>query len=351
MDSCAPLVLAQRLRKGACGSPRGAKRLVGDAVKTGPPPARPRRPGPGPDGLGLLRPRRGPRGDDRRRARVGHRPDGPGGQGRDRRHRARTRGGTIKYPDAIFDEATGTWISKAEVAEVPYTAFASKKKADRVPGRLVVRRIPDVHADTQEGRRAGHPVRHLALPRVLHHRPRPSELDTVAADKTHRGHAIIEQVHADLKGSALAHLPSGKFTANSAWLVLAVIAFNLTRAAATLTGRARPRQGDHRNRASQADPRPARVASSARRITLHLPQAWPWHAAVDPTVRPRRRPTHDGSVLTTQPPAARPEEPRRGTPRQRGRAITHAPSRSSARGRHHAHSRRLVGGSRLSVRS
>ncbi len=39
--------------------------------------------------------------------------------------------------------------------------------------------------------------------------------DTVAADKTHRGHAIIEQVHADLKNSALAHLPSAKFTANA----------------------------------------------------------------------------------------------------------------------------------------
>ena len=60
----------------------------------------------------------------------------------------------------------------------------------------------------------------------------PAAADTVAADKTHRGHAIIEQVHADLKHSALAHLPSGKFTANAAWLVLAVMAFNLTRAAA-----------------------------------------------------------------------------------------------------------------------
>ena len=37
----------------------------------------------------------------------------------------------------------------------------------------------------------------------------PDVYDTVAADKTHRGHAIIEQVHADLKNSALAHLPSG----------------------------------------------------------------------------------------------------------------------------------------------
>ena len=46
-----------------------------------------------------------------------------------------------------------------------------------------------------------------------------SDLDTVTADKTHRGHAIIEQVHADLKDSALAHLPSGRFNANAAWLV------------------------------------------------------------------------------------------------------------------------------------
>ena len=123
------------------------------------------------------------------------------------------------------------WISPAEVAETGFTAFTSRKKAEQVPGRLVVRRIPDLNPKAAP--RAGHPVRHLAVPRLLHHH-RPRTVDTVAADKTHRGHAIIEQVHADLKNSALAHLPSGKFTANAAWLVLAVIAFNLTRAAATL---------------------------------------------------------------------------------------------------------------------
>ena len=37
----------------------------------------------------------------------------------------------------------------------------------------------------------------------------PAVLDTVAADKAHRSHAIIEQVHADLKDSVIAHLPSG----------------------------------------------------------------------------------------------------------------------------------------------
>ena len=63
-----------------------------------------------------------------------------------------------------------------------------------------------------------------------------STLDTVTADKTHRGPAIIEQVHADLKNSAIAPLPPVKFTANAAWLVLATIAFNLTCAVGTLTG-------------------------------------------------------------------------------------------------------------------
>ena len=98
----------------------------------------------------------------------------------------------------------------------------------------------------------------------------PARLDTVAADKTHRGHAIIEQVHADLKNSALAHLPSGQFTANAAWLVLAVIAFNLTRAAATLTGHSWPKRPPHRSAASSSAV-PARIATSARRLILHLP--------------------------------------------------------------------------------
>jgi hypothetical protein len=53
----------------------------------------------------------------------------------------------IQYTDAVYDEETGRWISRAEVAEVPFTAFASRQKADRVSGRLVVRRIPDLNTD------------------------------------------------------------------------------------------------------------------------------------------------------------------------------------------------------------
>src|SRR3954454_19840091 len=62
---------------------------------------------------------------------------------------------TIEYTNAILDEATGRWISRAEVAEVPFTAFGAQKKADHVPGRLVVRRIPDFNAEKtrQQARR------------------------------------------------------------------------------------------------------------------------------------------------------------------------------------------------------
>jgi hypothetical protein len=78
--------------------------------------------------------------------------------------------------------------------------------------------------------------------------------------------------------SALAHLPSGRFTANAAWLVLAVMAFNLTRAAAALTGTrlAKATTGTIRRTLIAV---PARVATSARPLMLHLPQAWPWQHA------------------------------------------------------------------------
>jgi hypothetical protein len=182
---------------------------------------------------------------------------------------------TIEYREAIFDEHTNTWVSRAEVAEVPFTAFTSKKLADQVTGRLVVRRIPDLNPDDKNGQETLFDTWRF---HAFFTTTNPEVADTVAADKTHRGHAIIEQVHADLKSSALAHLPSAKFTANAAWLVLAVMAFNLTRAAATITdtGLAKATTATIRHKLITV---PARVASSARRVTLHLPTAWPWETA------------------------------------------------------------------------
>ena len=47
----------------------------------------------------------------------------------------------MRYPGAVRDPDTGAWISDAEVAEVPYTAFAHT--TDRTSARLVVRRVKD----------------------------------------------------------------------------------------------------------------------------------------------------------------------------------------------------------------
>jgi hypothetical protein len=58
---------------------------------------------------------------------------------------------------------------------------------------------------------------------------------TVEADLTHRRHAIIETVFADLIDGPLAHLPSGRFSANRVWALCAAITHNLLRAAGTLT--------------------------------------------------------------------------------------------------------------------
>jgi hypothetical protein len=59
----------------------------------------------------------------------------------------------------------------------------------------------------------------------------------VQPEEQHRGHAVIEQVFAELIDGPLTHMPSGRFDANNAWLALTAIAHNLTRGAATLVGR------------------------------------------------------------------------------------------------------------------
>jgi hypothetical protein len=271
----APVVVAQRLRKGSCGSPRGAKRLVADALRTV---AKL-------DGANSRRPL--VRADS---AFYGHAMVGAAiGQGADVSVTVRLDPKVkatiaaisddawtpIEYTDAVFDEQAKAWISRAEVAEIGFTAFSSRKAAEQVGGRLVVRRVPDLNAKADSGQETLFDTWRF---HAFFTTTSAEAADTVTADKTHRGHAIIEQVHADLKGSALAHLPSGKFAANAAWLILAVIAFNLTRAAAASTGPGLARSTTATIRRTLIAV-PARVATSARRVTLHLPTAWPWEHA------------------------------------------------------------------------
>ncbi len=182
----------------------------------------------------------------------------------------------IRYTNALYDTDTERWISAAEVAEIPFTAFASQKKSHHVPGRLVVRRIPDLRPKKEQGQGELFDVWRF---HAFFTTTDPTDLDTVTADQIHRRHAIIEQVHADLKNSALAHMPSGKFCANAAWLVCAVMAFNLTRAAATLTGDRSLRKATTGTIRRTLISVPARIASSARKLTLHLPHRWPWETS------------------------------------------------------------------------
>ena len=178
----------------------------------------------------------------------------------------------IVYPNAIVDPDTGELISSAEIAEVGYTAFTSHGRG-KVTARLIVRRVPErntkkLAAAAQDG---------LFQVWRYHALFTNQTAPLVDAEKTHRGHAIIEQVFADLKAGPLAHLPSKSFNANGAWLALATMAFNLTRALGVTAG-GRYRRAETATIRAHLIHTPARVATSARRVRLHLPTRWPWAA-------------------------------------------------------------------------
>jgi hypothetical protein len=269
----APVIVATRLRRGQVNSARGAARLVADAVlaaKTA-----------GATGLLIVRADSAYYGYDVVAAA--------------RRHGARfsvTARQTptvaaaiasipaqawtpIHYPNAFCDPDTGELVSDAEVAEVPFTAFTGRRTAEQVTARLIVRRVRRLNPST-----AGNGGQQGELFDVYRYHCcfTDSPLSLTDAEASHRGHAIIEQTIADLKSGPLAHLPSGSFAANSAWLVLAAVAFNLTRAAGCLASLSHAKATTATIRA-QLIAVPARLARKARGLTLHLPTDWPWAPA------------------------------------------------------------------------
>ncbi|MEP6559995.1 MAG: hypothetical protein ABJD68_02850, partial [Nakamurella sp.] len=108
----------------------------------------------------------------------------------------------IKYPEAIYDEEQQRWISDAQVAEIDYTSFTSRGRHHQITARLIVRRVKRVNpASAPQGQNELFAVyRHHA---VFTKTTEP----TLLAEAHHRDHAIVEQVIADLKSSALAHFP------------------------------------------------------------------------------------------------------------------------------------------------
>jgi hypothetical protein len=162
----------------------------------------------------------------------------------------------------VLDPDTGALISDAEVAETTFTAFASTNHP--VIARLIVRRVRD-RARLEE-----------LFPVWRYHPFLTNSLEpTAQADITHRQHAIIETTFADLIDGPLAHLPSGRFAANSAWVICAAITHNLLRAAGTLASPAHARARGATLRRDLISV-PARISRPQRRRILHLPAHWPW---------------------------------------------------------------------------
>ena len=94
-------------------------------------------------------------------------------------------------------------------------------------------------------------------------------------ESEHRQHAVVELAIRDLKDQALCHFPSGQFSANSAWTVIACLAHNLLRWTSVIgmPGESVPTARSLRRRLLQI---PGRLTRNARRFTLHLPARWPW---------------------------------------------------------------------------
>jgi hypothetical protein len=173
----------------------------------------------------------------------------------------------IRYPRAIWDDQLGCWVSDAQIAEVQYTAFASKK-GQAVTARLIVRRVKDLNRDAAAGQGELFTAwRHHAV-------FTDSPFTLVQAEEQHRGHAQAEQVFADWTDGPLAHLPSGSFPANAAWLALAAISCNLLRAAGALASLAyaRARGATIRRDLIHVAARTARHGRG--HLTVHLPEGW-----------------------------------------------------------------------------
>jgi hypothetical protein len=143
----------------------------------------------------------------------------------------------------------------AQVAETPYRG-----------DRLIVRRVHNL-GDQQQ-----------LFPTWRYHGFVTDRVGTATwLDADHRRHAVCELAIRDLKaGAGLAHLPSGQFNANAAWLLAATLAHNLLRWTAAIGLGTRNEQIVAKTLRRTLLMLPGRLTCSARRWRLHLPAGWPW---------------------------------------------------------------------------
>jgi hypothetical protein len=167
---------------------------------------------------------------------------------------------TVRAAIAAIPEAAWVQIAYqpdgvAQVAETPYHG-----------DRLIVRRVRNQGDQAQ------------LFPTWRYHAFVTNRVGTATwLDADHRRHAVCELAIRDLKaGAGLAHLPSGRFAANAAWLLAATLAHNLLRWTASLGLGSRDQQIVAKTLRRTLLHLPGRLTRSARRPTLHLPAGWPW---------------------------------------------------------------------------
>jgi hypothetical protein len=143
----------------------------------------------------------------------------------------------------------------AQVAETPYRG-----------DRLIVRRVRNQGDQAQ------------LFPTWRYHAFVTNRVGTmIELDADHRRHAVCELAIRDLKaGAGLAHLPSGHFNANAAWLLAATLAHNLLRWTAVIGLGVGDQQTVAKTLRRTLLALPGRLTRSARQWTLHLPAGWPW---------------------------------------------------------------------------
>jgi hypothetical protein len=152
------------------------------------------------------------------------------------------------------------------VEDYPDTGVCELAETTLGEDRLIVRRV-HLHAQDDQTELFAY-WRHYAF---ITNRTEALRL----VDAEHRQHAQVELVIRDLKDQALAHFPSGHYSANSAWTVIACLAHNLGRWTAQL-GLTDPTPRAARTLRRRLFELPGRLTRTARRSTLHLPARWPW---------------------------------------------------------------------------
>ena len=179
------------------------------------------------------------------------------------RQQARLRNIIEAIPETDWTPIPYWMDGAADVAETTYVPF--QDEPDAAPVRLIVRRVQPT------------PGSQLALfaSYRYHGFITDRDGDTLELEADHRRHAEIENAIRDLKyGVGLNHLPSGRFAANGAWLAVQVMAHNLARWTARIgLGEQLVTTKTLRRRFFSLA---GRLTRSARRLTLHLPQRWPW---------------------------------------------------------------------------